>query len=141
MALTPLLRVGEIQQKTDIDSWHHLASEENMSDILTHGAPPNMISTGSVWKSGPSWLLNDFCEWPLDQTFLQDTPEVEEEIIKFQSKSAKVKNWSYNKGMLSKTKTLEITKSKSLELNYISSLVDVETLCARRSNLDSVLIN
>ena len=128
------LRVGEIQQKTNVDSWLHVASEENISDILTRGAPPIMISTGSVWQSGPSWLLKDVSEWPVNQTSLQNSPEIDSKIEEFQLQSVK------NKVMSSKSKSLVITKSKSLELNYISSLLDVEALCKRRSNLDSVLL-
>ena len=29
------LRVAEIQQKSDVDSWRHLPSSENISNILT----------------------------------------------------------------------------------------------------------
>ena len=45
------LRVAEIQQKSDVDSWRHLPSSENISDILTKGAKTDMIAQGSVTKT------------------------------------------------------------------------------------------
>ena len=93
-----------------------------------------------MWQSGPSWLLKDFGEWPVNQSSLQNDLEIESEIERFQLKSAKTKSWPCNKVMSSKSKCQIISKSESLELNYISSLVDVEALCARRSNLDRVLL-
>ena len=44
------LRVGEIQQKTDRSSWLHIASSENIADILTRGASPDKLGPGSVWQ-------------------------------------------------------------------------------------------
>ena len=34
------LRVAEIQKKTDVDSWLHIPSAENIADVLTRGAEP-----------------------------------------------------------------------------------------------------
>ena len=42
------LRVGEIQQKTDLDDWRHIQSKENIADILTTGAVPAKLATGSL---------------------------------------------------------------------------------------------
>ena len=53
------LRVAEIQQKSDVDSWRHVPSAENISDILTRGAKTDMIAQGSVWQCGPAWLVKD----------------------------------------------------------------------------------
>ena len=46
------LRVGEIQQKTDRNSWNHVPSKENIADILTKGAPPNTLGPSSTWQAG-----------------------------------------------------------------------------------------
>ena len=59
------LRVGEIQNKTNVDEWCHVPSEENISDILTRGAPPSKLGEGSIWQDGPSWLIKDRSEWPV----------------------------------------------------------------------------
>ena len=43
------LRVSEIQNKTNVDSWLHVASCENIRDILTKGAAPSQLGKDSVW--------------------------------------------------------------------------------------------
>ena len=59
------LRIGEIQQKTDIHCWLHIPSKENISDVLTRGAPPSMLGEDSIWQHGPEWLLKDRSMWPV----------------------------------------------------------------------------
>ena len=59
------LRVGEIQQKTNLDDWHHIPSKENISDVLTRGATPDKLGPGSVWQSGPAWLTGPRSQWPV----------------------------------------------------------------------------
>ena len=58
------LIVGEIQQKTDVKAWYHIASAENISDILTRGAPPSQLGPNSVWQRGPYWLVLQPEQWP-----------------------------------------------------------------------------
>ena len=58
------LRVAEIQNKTDVDAWLHVPSEENISDILTRGAPPSKLGPDSTWQTGPLWLVKNRSEWP-----------------------------------------------------------------------------
>ena len=61
----PLSRGSEeIHLKTDIKAWHHIASAENISDILTRGAPPNQLGPDSVWQRGPQWLVLQPEQWP-----------------------------------------------------------------------------
>ena len=59
------LTVGEIQQKTDIRAWYHIGSAENISDILTRGAPPSQLGPDSVWQCGPHWLVCQPEHWPV----------------------------------------------------------------------------
>ena len=58
------LQVSEIQKKTDVESWLHVCSIENVADILTKGAPPASIGPGSWWQSGPAYFVNDPSQWP-----------------------------------------------------------------------------
>ena len=92
------LRVGEIQQKTDRSSWLHIASSENIADILTRGASPDKLGPGSVWQCGPAWLLRNSDEWPAsppNMLNLTETEKTEEERFRVRtvcmiSKSKKV---------------------------------------------------
>ena len=56
--------MAEIQNKTDVDAWLHVPSEENISDILTRGAPPSKLGPDSTWQTGPLWLVKNRSEWP-----------------------------------------------------------------------------
>ena len=62
------LRVGEIQVKTDRNAWKHIPSKQNISDILTRGAPPSVLGQGSAWQSGPIWLVQDRSTWPITKS-------------------------------------------------------------------------
>ena len=59
--------MGEIQQKTDRNTWKHIPSKENIADILTKDAPPNTLGPGSTWQTGPSWLIKDRSTWPITE--------------------------------------------------------------------------
>ena len=62
------LRVGEIQQKTNQEEWHHIPSKENISDILTRGATPDKLGPGTTWQGGPVWLTGSPSQWPVAHT-------------------------------------------------------------------------
>ena len=59
------LRVAEVQKKTCVDDWKHIPSAENISDILTKGARPDLLAPGSIWQCGPVWLAKEESEWPV----------------------------------------------------------------------------
>ena len=75
------LRVGEIQQKTDMLAWRHVPSKENIADVLTHGAPPSLLGPGSVWYSGPKWLTKDKSEWPASRSGEDKSIELNDDEI------------------------------------------------------------
>jgi len=70
-------RVGEIQQLTTIQDWHHISSQDNPADLLFRGVPPASLSQSQLWWSGPSWLTHDKNEWPQVRIVIQqqDLPE------------------------------------------------------------------
>jgi len=57
-------RIGEIQELTQIEGWHHVKTEENPADILSRGAHPATIKISSLWWNGPQWLRIDESKWP-----------------------------------------------------------------------------
>ena len=79
------LRVTEIQKKTDVMSWHHIPSEENISDILTKGTDPSKIGIDSIWQNGPQWLVLDRRHWPITEPML--SKEDHQVVSKFVSRS------------------------------------------------------
>ena len=80
------LRVAEIQQKTDANSWRHIGSKENIADLLTRGVSPDQLRTGSVWQTGPTWLCKDESYWPVTNVRLEnnelDTVKKYERVVK-----------------------------------------------------------
>lgn len=56
-------RIGEIQELTTIESWHHVGTNDNPADILSRGVNPETLRSSNLW-SGPHWLCNDKSAWP-----------------------------------------------------------------------------
>ena len=83
------LRVAEIQMKTDVTSWYHIPSKENIADILTKGSVPDCLEQGSIWQSGPAWLTKDEKLWPITRPKLSE--EQLETVLRFQKGSTKIK--------------------------------------------------
>ena len=83
------LRVAEIQKKTDVASWNHIPSKENIANILTKGSIPENLKQGSTWQSGPVWLTKDESLWPVTRPKLSQ--EQLETVLKFQKGSTKIK--------------------------------------------------
>ena len=81
------LRVGEIQQKTNLVDWKHIPGVENIADVLTRGATPDKLGPGQPWQLGPPWLSLPLDQWPVT---VQDGREsdLEEEIAKFYHKKS-----------------------------------------------------
>ena len=82
------LRVGEIQQKTDLGDWRHIQSKENISDILTRGAHPAKLAPGSLWQCGPTWLSGSPSSWPVTSSNIKvkSNESDNDEIKKFLKK-------------------------------------------------------
>ncbi|XP_063972059.1 uncharacterized protein LOC135159927 [Diachasmimorpha longicaudata] len=57
-------RVGEIQQKTNIQNWRHVRTHDNPADLVSRGKTPSEFVKPSLWICGPSWLEGDENGWP-----------------------------------------------------------------------------
>ncbi|XP_011860104.1 PREDICTED: uncharacterized protein LOC105557467 [Vollenhovia emeryi] len=57
-------RIGEIQELTQIESWHHVSTNENPADILSRGTDPEAFIGVTLWWNGPSWINKDKSLWP-----------------------------------------------------------------------------
>ncbi|XP_018402792.1 PREDICTED: uncharacterized protein LOC108779784 [Cyphomyrmex costatus] len=57
-------RVGDIQQLTTIQDWHHVSSQDNPADLLSRGISPAALPHAHLWWSGPAWLKLDKGQWP-----------------------------------------------------------------------------
>ncbi|XP_050547903.1 uncharacterized protein LOC126909511 [Daktulosphaira vitifoliae] len=57
-------RVGEIQDKTSINDWCHVRSEDNPADLISRGCTPNELRINAMWWNGPHWLKEEYEKWP-----------------------------------------------------------------------------
>ncbi|XP_011858632.1 PREDICTED: uncharacterized protein LOC105556166, partial [Vollenhovia emeryi] len=76
-------RVGEIQQLTTIQDWHHISSQDNPADLLSRGVMPSLLQQSNLWWSGPKWLNLNLEDWPrLHHTIAKkDIPEFKSNVI------------------------------------------------------------
>ena len=59
------VRVGEIQEGTDLSSWYWIKGKSNVTDIISRGCNPQEISLHSKWQNGPEFLKLPRDEWPI----------------------------------------------------------------------------
>ena len=67
-------RVSEIQDTTSNFIWHHVASEDNLADVLSRGTNPEEQRHNSQWWNGPSWLAQGEELWPHSNIVIEETP-------------------------------------------------------------------
>lgn len=57
-------RVASIQQKTEVNAWAHVRSEDNPADLLSRGMKMNDFLKSELWFHGPKWLTAEAEQWP-----------------------------------------------------------------------------
>ena len=73
------VRLGEIQEATDVKDWHWIESQNNIADWITRGKKPSELDVDSDWQKGPAFLTKPEAEWPLNgKTFMGKLPEEKE---------------------------------------------------------------
>ncbi|GFU82003.1 integrase catalytic domain-containing protein [Trichonephila clavipes] len=53
-------RVSKIHQLSSRDQWHHIASEQNPTDVLSRGLLPEELRDDSLWWHGPELLQSTY---------------------------------------------------------------------------------
>jgi hypothetical protein len=59
------VRVGEIQQGTELDNWFWVEGSVNIADWITRGKMALDIGKISAWQRGPEFLYAEECQWPI----------------------------------------------------------------------------
>ena len=49
-------RVAEIQQAVSSNKWHHVWSQDNPADLISHGVQPKALADSALWLDRPDWL-------------------------------------------------------------------------------------
>ena len=110
------LRVAEIQQKTVIENWLHIASGLNVADLLTKGCLPTELGPGSMWQCGPSFLTNiPHAEWPVSPRPDREPKQSRNDLAPF------------------------FRKTKILTVSTCADVDAIDLLVAKCSNLEKLL--
>lgn len=65
-------RVREIRSVSPAESWRHVPSEDNPSDLATRGVPVEEFLDSQLWVQGPKWLRSPPESWPDRKFKMQD---------------------------------------------------------------------
>ncbi|KAK9679199.1 Pao retrotransposon peptidase [Popillia japonica] len=49
-------RVGKIQDLSDINDWYHIATHDNLADLVSRGVTASELLNNDIWWHGPCWL-------------------------------------------------------------------------------------
>jgi len=69
-------RVTEIRDLTDTAEWRHIRSQDNPSDAISRGQLPFAFQQNQLWRTGPSWLIENESEWPSEAVRSCEVPEL-----------------------------------------------------------------
>ena len=56
-------RTTNILRLTDLSSWSHVSSANNLADLLSRGCSVDALRQLALWERGPIWLI-DHSLWP-----------------------------------------------------------------------------
>ena len=70
------VRIGEIQESADPQTWYWVDGKLNLSDWLTRGKAPCELDLHSTWQKGPEFLRTHEDLWPIkNERWNDDLPE------------------------------------------------------------------
>ena len=61
------VRVGEIQDHTNPQTWYWIDGKWNIADSITQGKNPDELGPRSTWQNGPEFLKLPEEEWHIKQ--------------------------------------------------------------------------
>lgn len=69
-------RVAEILETSHNYSWRHVPTDVNPADYLTRGVDFKLMHSLDIWWSGPAFLKQDECHWPVNSQIKEKLPEI-----------------------------------------------------------------
>ncbi|KAJ8358081.1 hypothetical protein AAFF_G00035180 [Aldrovandia affinis] len=73
-------RINMIREATKPSQWKYVRTTENPADLPSRGLKAKSLAQSRAWIDGPSFLLNNECDWPEQpmqrKESLQNDPEV-----------------------------------------------------------------
>nr|CAI5846278.1 unnamed protein product [Callosobruchus analis] len=72
-------RVAEIQLMTESHQWRYVPTHLNPADLVSSGVTPHeLINESNLWWNGPTFLIEDSCNWPTLPILNQSVPELKQ---------------------------------------------------------------
>nr|CAI5860002.1 unnamed protein product [Callosobruchus analis] len=72
-------RVAEIQRMTESHQWRYVPTHLNPADLVSRGVTPHeLINESNLWWNGPTFLIENSCNWPTLPILNQSVPELKQ---------------------------------------------------------------
>ena len=79
------VRIGEIQESTNVGDWYWIEGSKNIVDWITRGKNPNELNANSIWQTGPIFLQEPVENRPVYKSLWNGKLPEENETIKVAS--------------------------------------------------------
>ena len=75
------VRIGEIQETTDTDSWYWINDYNNIADWITRGKNPEELDEKSRWQAGPGFMKTRIRLWQIEDSKFEGPLPEESEVV------------------------------------------------------------
>lgn len=79
-------RILKIQNTLPSSYWFFVPGKENVADCASRGLDPSTLVNHNTWHSGPKWLAENPCDWPvqsIENDISLDSCQVEQSLENF----------------------------------------------------------
>ncbi|XP_076280087.1 uncharacterized protein LOC143219483 [Lasioglossum baleicum] len=74
-------RVADVQTRLPHAIWQHVPTTDNPADCASRGLSSGELVKSHLWWHGPSWLLEDSTEWPLQPQYFTVEDQSESKVV------------------------------------------------------------
>lgn len=85
-------RVCQILEKTRVQQWNHVATDENPADVLSRGIETQKLQEAKIWWFGPYWLEEDSSTWRNSSSYIKEHSLPELKPVQLTLYATKVQN-------------------------------------------------
>ena len=75
------VRIGEIQDTSDTDSWYWVNGCNNIADWITRGKNPEELHEKSIWQIGPEFMKTHINLWQIERTIFEGPLPEESKVV------------------------------------------------------------
>ena len=75
------VRIGEIQETTDTDSWYWINGCNNIADWITRRKNPEELDEKSMWQAGPGFMKTQISLWQIEHSIFEGPLPEESKVV------------------------------------------------------------